>query len=109
MMMTDDPFRAVKTAATDNREQVINVLTEHIGELELHLGQFPGPYDPLNSRIYIRWERLAMSWIGRVTGMLAAFQLLGVLSPEQYERLKLKATAAINHLMTKMVMEGRRP
>lgn len=106
--MTDSPFTDVKTAAAETREQVINIIEDHIASLELHLGEFPGPYDALNSQVYIRWERMAMSWIGRVTGMLQAFKLLGVVTPEQHERLKVRATAAISHLMTRMVTEGRR-
>ncbi len=102
------PFDDVQASALHNRTQVINAVEEHISELELHLGAFPGPYDPLNGAVYIRWERLAMNWIGRVTGNLEAFKLSGLLPPEQYDRLKLRAMAKINHMMTHMVMTGGR-
>ena len=56
-----DPFSEVEVARLATREQVVNLLEETIGELQSALGQFPGPYDPLNGAVYVRWERVTMS------------------------------------------------
>ena len=103
-----DPFKEVKVTALENQTQVINVIEEHIRELELHLGEMPNPSDPVNSPRYIRWERLGMSWIGEVKGQLELSKLLGVITPEQHKRLHVRALAAITHLTAQMVMQGHK-
>lgn len=107
-MSDKTPYDDVKAKAVANREQVIRMVEEHIGELELHLGEMPNPKDPVNSRVYIKWERVGMSWIGQVKGQLEMAQLFGWLTPEEYQRLKRRAMAAITNLMAKMVMSGGR-
>lgn len=106
-MSETTPFEDVQATALYNRTQVINMLEGHIAELELHLGEMPNPSDPINGRKYIKWERLGMSWIGEVKGQLELAQLVGVITPEQYQRLKQRAMAAITHLTAQIVMNGR--
>lgn len=107
-MTSNTPYDDIKQTALYSREQVINVLDGHIADLELHLGEMPNPKDPINGRKYIRWERYGMSWIGEVKGSLEMAKLVGLITAEQYQRLKLRAYAAITRLTAKMVMEGPR-
>jgi len=106
--MTTTPFTDVKTSLLYSREQVINLMESHIAELELHLGARPTADDALNGALYVRWERLGMSWIGEVKGGLELAQLVGLIQPEQYQRLKHRAMAAITHLSAQVMMGGQR-
>ena len=106
-MDSNDPFKTLPIVGLQNRTQVINVTEERIAGLEYCLGKFPGPYDPLNGNVYIRWERKVMTWFGRVTERLAVLQELGVLPPEQASRLKLRAMAAVTNMTAKIVSGTR--
>ena len=103
-----DPFALIQQEQLRTREQVINMIEDHIVSLRDQLGKFPGPMDAVNSKAYVKWERLTMSWIGRVTEALSMARMLNLLPPEQAERLHVKATGAINYLMVKMITEGNR-
>jgi len=90
-----------------NREQAINLIDEHINALDQHLSEFPGPYDPLNGAVYIKWERNAFSWIGQISGLLKAFKLMGVIPQEVYSAMKVRAQGKIQALMTRAIVGSR--
>jgi len=106
-MTVKDPFSELKIVGIKNREQVVNIMEARINSLEECLGEFPGPFDPLNGNIYIRWERRALLWIGRVSERLACLQEFGVLPPEQAVRLKVRAMSLINRVTEKTIMGCR--
>jgi hypothetical protein len=103
-----DAFTELPIVGLQNREQVINVLEEHIRDFADHIGEWPGPYDPLNSTKYIVWERRCCIWLGRVSERLKVCRELGVLPAEQAERLRIRTLAIINQAMSKMVAGIRR-
>jgi len=102
-----DPFTDLPIVGLQNREQVINLLEEHIKSFAEHLGDWPGPYDALNSTPYITWERRCCIWLGRVSERLKVCQELGVLPQEHAEKLRIRAMACINQAMSKMVAGTR--
>jgi len=105
--MSDSSLLDLPISRLENLEQAINTVEAHIRSYEQHLGAFPGPYDPVNGIPYILWERRAMIWLGRVSERIAVLRELGVLPPEQAERLKTAAFGVINRATAQMVMGGR--
>jgi hypothetical protein len=103
----EDPFEHLRLVGVQNREQVIKLLEERIGNFEAHMGAYPGPYDPLNGTRYIVWERKAMLWLGKVAERLQVYQELSVLPPEQAARLKIRALAVINRATSQIIMGNR--
>jgi hypothetical protein len=91
----------------DHRGQIVRVIEDHLRSLKDHLGEMPRSRDPLNGAVYVAWERRAMTWVGRLTGVLELAQLTGLLTPEQFQRLKHQGMAAITHLTAEVVMHGR--
>lgn len=102
-----DQLSDLRVSRIDNRDQIINLIDHAISKLESYLGEWPGPYDPLNGNVYIRWERRAFIWIGVVQGMLNAYRSVGVLPPEHALSLESRAKAAISLTTARAVMGNR--
>jgi len=101
-------FGAAETPVLETREQAINLVKEHIAALDLQLDAYPGPYDPVNSAVYLKWERMLMCWIGRVTESLCWMRALEIVSPEIVAKLEQQAQMKITSASAKMILEGRR-
>jgi hypothetical protein len=89
-------------------ESVVRGCELKIADLQEHLDDFPGAYEPLNGTPYIVWERRAMMKIGIVQGWVAALSAIRVLPFEVAERLKHRAVGIINRAMAKVQMGERR-
>lgn len=102
-----DVFEQARIIGLQSRESVVNVVEEKIAELQEHLNDFPGTYDPLNGAKYIIWERRALMKVGMVQGWTAALSSIGVLPFEITERLKRRALGIINRATAKVQMGMR--
>jgi len=92
----------------ESPESAVTACEAKIAELQAHLNDFPGPYEPLNAVEYIVWERRAMMKIGIVQGWVAALSAIRVLPFEVGERLKRRAVGIINRATAKVQMGERR-
>ncbi len=101
-------FGEIQLHALKSPEELIRIVDERLDEFERIISHFPGTYDPLNGAVYIRWERKAMMWLGRVSGNLEALGWLQVMKPEVAERLKVRAHAIMNQAMESIMMQGGR-
>jgi len=104
-----DPLGILQPGFTlDSREAVIRVFEEHLSQFEVIINiDYPGPYDPLNGNVYIRWERRVLIWLGRVTGELEILRLLEAVPPEIAVRLLKRATHLITTATAKAAMGER--
>jgi hypothetical protein len=102
-----DPFGEARILGIRTPEAVVASADQVISELEAHLAEFPGPYDPLNGTRYIVWERRAMMGVGKVQGWISALSSVGVLQVETAEKLKRRAIALITHATAKVQMGNR--
>ena len=110
-MSTEDDrklFAEIQLQAIKSPDELIRLVDERLDTFEKIINNFPGPYDPLNGSVYIRWERKAMMWLGRVSGNLESLGWLQVMKPEVAERLKVRAHAIMNKAMEAIVMRGGR-
>lgn len=99
-----DPFKAFLVDAVDSQEKLINMLTAHIGGLEVHIGERPGPDVPVNGKRFRKWDRLAFTKIGEVVGMLRICKALSLITGEQYKSLHFRAMVAINRVIADALM-----
>lgn len=105
--MSEDIVGKAQIFGLRSRDEIVNSCEEKIGDLQEHLNDFPGPYDPLNGTKYIVWERRAMMKIGIVQGWTAGLTSIGVLPFEITERLKRRALGIINRATAKVQMGMR--
>ena len=107
-MADKDVMGQARIIGLESPESVVTVCEAKIAELQEHLDDFPGPYEPLNGSVYIVWERRAMMKIGIVQGWVAALSAIRVLPFEVGERLKHRALGIINRATAKVQMGERR-